>query len=277
MPINYLRKIQLGEFNADGYKISPDKALESVIEGFYVFSRDPKHYTHLIFNDGFPVLVFLQSGEDTVEVTGPSHCSKIKGAWAGAGSTKNVYVKYNDTTEQLFIIRFYPGAFYRLFGLDSQYFKYNQVIAFQNMAMNNNFCIASFFACNTIEEKIAFVGAYVEQYFKPINKLQILHQTLDYIHEAKGNSTVQNVSRDTGVNYKRLERSFIQHMGLLPKAYLQLQRFLNAYLELVGGEDIDLMRIAVSNGYYDANHFLKDFKIYTGKTPMAYLKFNHNG
>ncbi|TCC99764.1 AraC family transcriptional regulator [Pedobacter frigidisoli] len=84
--------------------------------------------------------------------------------------------------------------------------------------------------------------------------------------------TVRNVSNNVGVNYKWLERNFAQHIGLLPKEYIQLQRFIHAYNELLGDKNIDLMRVAIRNGYYDSNHFLKDFKAYTGKTPRAYLK-----
>lgn len=273
MPINYLKKIQLGEFNAEGYRISPSKELEFIIEGFYIFSRDPKDNTHLIFNDGFPVLVFLQSSEDSIVVTGQKEAFEIKAAWASAGSIKNVYVKYNNTTHQIFIVRFYPGAFYRLFGLNAQYFRYNPVAPFEYIARNNNFSIEEFFEYNSIEEKIAFIGKYVKRSFPETNTPETLHKTLDYIHKIKGRSSVRNVTNDVGVNYKWLERSFMQHVGLLPKEYIQLQRFMHAYLELVGSKDIDLMRIAISNGYYDSNHFLKDFKAYTGKTPLEYLKF----
>ncbi|HMI02139.1 MAG TPA: helix-turn-helix domain-containing protein [Pedobacter sp.] len=273
MPINYLKKIQLGEFNEDGYRISPSKEVESIIEGFYVFSRDPENNTHLIFNDGFPVLVFLQSREDTVVVTGEGDAFEIKAAWASAGSIKNVYVKYNNHTDQVFIVRFYPSAFYQLFGLNAQYFRYHPVTSFEYIAKNNNFSIEEFFECNSVEEKAAFVGSYVQCSFTGIDTPGILDKTLDYIHKIKGKSTVRNVINDVGVNYKWLERSFAQHIGLLPKEYIQLQRFIHAYLDLVGLGDVDLMRIAISNGYYDANHFLKDFKAYTGKTPLEYLKF----
>jgi AraC-like DNA-binding protein len=276
MPINYLKKIQLREFNEDGYRISPSTAIESVVEGFYVFSRDAEDSTHLIFNDGFPVLVFLQSSEDTVAVTGENGASEIKGSWASAGSIKNVYIKYNNHTDQIFIVRFYPGAFYRLFGLNAPYFRNHPVAPFDCIAERNNFGIKEFFRCNSIEEKIAFIGAYVQHSFTQMDTPEILHRTLDYIHRIKGNSTVRNVTRDAGVNYKWLERTFMQYIGLLPKEYIQLQRFIHAYLELVGTEDVDLMRIAISNGYYDSNHFLKDFKAYTGKTPLAYLKFNYS-
>ena len=273
MPINYLKKIQLGEFNADGYRIGPSRTVDSMIEGFYIFSRDPKDDSHLIFNDGFPVLVFLQSRKETVTVTSEGNDLEIKAAWASAGSIKNVYVKYNSDTPQIFIVRFHPGAFYQLFGLDAQHFRQYPVSPFEPIAKNNNFSTRDFFDCNTIENKIAFVENHVQQSATNAYKPEILNQTLAYIHKRKGNGTVRNVANDIGVNYKWLERSFVQHIGLLPKEYIQLQRFIHAYLELVGSKDVDLMRIAVANGYYDSNHFLKDFKVYTGKTPVAYLKF----
>lgn len=273
MPINYLERIQLGKFNEDGYRISPSKAVESVIEGFYVFSRDSKDDTHLIFNDGFPVLVFLQNPEDTITVTGVNHTFEIKGAWASAGSIKNVYVKYNNNTDQIFIVRFHPGAFYQLFGLDAPYFRHKPLAPFEHIAMNNDFSTEEFFKHTAIEEKVEFVETYIQNSLKMTDRPEILRKTMDYIHKIKGKSTVRNLTDDVGVNYKWLERSFTQHIGLLPKEYIQLQRFIHAYLELVGTEDVDLMRIAISNGYYDSNHFLKDFKSYTGKTPLGYLKF----
>lgn len=273
MPINYLKKIQLGEFNEDGYRISPSKTVESVIEGFYVFSKDPKENTHLVFNDGYPVFVFLRSSEDTVSVRGESGTMEIKGAWASAGSIKNVYVKYNTNTDQIFIVRFYPGAFYQLLGLNAQHFRNTPLTPFQSISSKNNFNIDQFFKCNTVKQKIAFIEANVQHTFIGIETPATLNKTLDYIHKIKGNSTVRKVTVDAGVNYKWLERSFLKNIGLLPKEYIQLQRFIHAYLQLVDSSDVDLMGIAISNGYYDSNHFLKDFKVYTGKTPLEYLKF----
>lgn len=273
MPINYLKKIQLNEFNKDGYRISPVEGMESVIEGFYIFSRDQKLNTDLIFNDGYPVLVFLESLEDSVLAKTEKTEFEIKGVWANAGSIKNLYVTYNNNTTQLFIIRFHPDAFYRLFNLDSQYFRYHPIVPFEKIAQDHHFSIAEFFSCNSIEEKVAFFGTYVQDAGLKIGKTDFLDKTLEYIHKTKGRSTVRNVAKDTGLNYKWIERNFVKRIGLLPKEYIQLHRFIHAYHELLGSNDVDLMRIAVSNGYYDSNHFLKEFKSYTGKTPIKYLKF----
>jgi methylphosphotriester-DNA--protein-cysteine methyltransferase len=160
-----------------------------------------------------------------------------------------------------------------LLGLNAQYFRYNPVAPFGSIARNNNFSIEEFFGCGPVEKKIAFMETYVQNSFTDINTPETLHKTLNYIHKIKGNGTVRSVTNDAGVNYKWLERTFVKNIGLLPKEYIQLQRFMHAYLELVGSKEVDLMQIAVSNGYYDSNHFLKDFKAYTGKTPLEYLKF----
>lgn len=273
MPINYLKKIQLGEFCTEAYRISPEKDIQSVIEGFYVFAKDPNDNSQLIFNDGFPVLVFLQNVTDKITVKQKNQELVINAAWASAGSIKNVYVNYNQPTNQLFIVRFHPGAFYQLFGLTMEHFKQNPVSSFERIAENNLFGLSDLFKCKSGEEKAAFVGKYVKRAVGASKTPKIIKDTLDHIHKTKGQVTVHDAMANVCVNYKRLERNFAQHVGLLPRDYIQLQRFMHAYLELVKSKKADLTQIAVANGYYDANHFLKAFKLYTGKTPMAYIKF----
>lgn len=276
MPINYLKHIQLGRFTNGNYKISPSKEVETVIEGYYVFSKDPAEDTHLIFNDGFPVIVFLQNEQDSITVTTATDTFEIKSAWASAGIIKNVYVKYNQHTSQVFIIRFFPAAFYQLFGLESQYFRNKPVLPFKQLADAHNFSINEVFSYPSIPQKIAGIENYIQNSFGRIESIEKLNTTLNHIHKIKGQSSVRNVSNDVGVNYKWMERTFVKNIGLLPKEYLQLQRFINAYLGLVDSEETNLMETALSNGYYDYNHFLKDFKTYTGKTPLAYLRHQHH-
>lgn len=273
MPINYLKQIQLEEFNENGYRLSPPKEIESIVEGFYIFSPAPKHGKQLIFNDGFPVLVFLQNKEDAITVIAENETFEIKSAWASFGSIKNIYIKYNQNTEQVFITRFYPGAFSRLFDVSPQYFRRKPILSFAELATRNHFSIEDFFDCSANDKKVAFVASYVKKFITKIETQETLLKTLNHIHITKGQGSVRKLTNDLGVNYKWLERSFVKNIGLLPKEYIQLQRFIHAYLELLGDADVDLMRIALSNGYYDSNHFLKDFKAYTGKTPLAYLKF----
>lgn len=274
MPINYLKSIQLGEFNEDGYKIWPSEDIDTIVEGFYIFSRAAENHSDLIFNDGYPVLIFLRSREDSISVNTENDVFNIKGAWASAGSIKNVYINYSSQADQLFIVRFYPNAFYQLFGLTPEYFRSRPLASLQSIIKHGNFGIDDFFECSNIPEKVTFVETFVRNSYSGTEAPEILNETMAYIRKIKGKSSVREVADYSGVNYKWLERSFVRYIGLLPKSYLQLQRFIHAYIEMTDEDNVDLMRIAVSNGYYDSNHFLKDFKAYTGKTPLEYLRLS---
>ncbi|MFC4209812.1 helix-turn-helix domain-containing protein [Pedobacter petrophilus] len=272
MPIDYLQKIHTRTFSTDAYRIDPCSENNAVIEGFYVFNKDPKEVKQLIFNDGFPVLVFLQNDSHSITVTSMNDTYQIKAAWASAGPIKNSYIQYNDNTKQTLIVRFFPGAFNNLFGLNAQYFKDSPIAPFEHIASKCYFNLGAFFDCKTIEKKIDFIGSFVHRRASRDVMSGPLSKILEHIKIMKGNAMVLGLTNNAGVSYKWLERNFSRSIGILPKDFLQLQRFIHAYLDLVDANDVDLTHIAISYGYYDANHFLKDFKSYTGKSPMDYLK-----
>ncbi|MDD6211169.1 MAG: helix-turn-helix domain-containing protein [Bacteroidales bacterium] len=72
------------------------------------------------------------------------------------------------------------------------------------------------------------------------------------------------------LSYKWLDRNFARHIGIRPKEYASLQRFIHAYFAFMEDKDSDLMDIAINSGYYDQNHFTKEFKKYTGLSPLIY-------
>lgn len=275
MPINYLKKIRLNQFDANNYRIEPPATLAAVIEGFYVFTRNIADQTQLIFNDGLPSIVFLQNETHAVNMVSATGSLEIKGAWLNTGQIRNVYVNYHTSTDQVFIVRFHPAACYQLFKLNPSHFTVSTVTAFTSIAQQCGFDLSIFFNCNTIEEKVLFFESYVNLAFSGNKIPAALDHTLNHIHQQKGKGSVKIIAGDVGLHYKWLERSFAQHIGLLPKVYLQLQRFIHAYLELVESKEVNLMQISLSNGYYDYNHFLKDFKTYTGQTPLTYLNSFH--
>lgn len=234
-----------------------------------MFKKEAVQQRHLIFNDGFPAIVFLPKYRDTASVIAANSTTHIQGAWVNGGAIKNTYVEYNHI-DQLFIVRFHPKAFYQLFTINTQYFRHQAVVPFEHLAQKNGFAVQDFFTCNTIKEKTIFIENHIRHVVKEPQSQDELRATLMYMQRAQGTDTVSTLIRNTGVNYKWLERFFIKNIGLLPKEYIQMHRFLEAHRILTSSGTPNLMNVAVSTGYYDANHFLKDFKLYTGKTPLAY-------
>ncbi len=85
---------------------------------------------------------------------------------------------------------------------------------------------------------------------------------------------IQDFCAKYGINQRRLERIFNKYIGVSPKRLhkiTQCKHILNC-LKYMGSNS--LTTLAYDCGFYDQNHFIKDFKAYTGNTPTEYLKQN---
>jgi len=83
--------------------------------------------------------------------------------------------------------------------------------------------------------------------------------------------TIAAVAQKLGVNIKWLERNFNDHLGLRPKEFARIQRVLSAYNHLKTTPSC-LLDAALSRGFYDENHLIKEFKAYFGVSPSKYFK-----
>jgi AraC-like DNA-binding protein len=76
--------------------------------------------------------------------------------------------------------------------------------------------------------------------------------------------------KELGVNYKYLERQFLQVIGLPPKVY-GIARFQNVMQALQYAAFQAWPALAMDCGYYDQAHFIKEFKTFTGTTPSEFI------
>lgn len=273
MPINFLKQIiqQEGILSGDeGWtRISPSEACEDYIEGFYLFYEINSGSEHWIFNDGSPSIILFPQKDNRVCINIDSKPEIIKSGWVDAGVIKKVYVNYLEDLGYILVIRFKPESFYKLFRLDPSIFRYRKIATLSDI----NFLVELFdtiYATNSIKEKIDLIEYYIISLIPVNTKTGLLNSAIELINQTKGQISVSDVIRRMNVNYKWLERNFTKYLGLTPKEYIQLQRFISAYIELHNQPD-DLLNVAVTNGYYDYNHFLKEFKDFTGKTPIEYI------
>jgi len=77
-------------------------------------------------------------------------------------------------------------------------------------------------------------------------------------------------NREIGVSDRQQERLFREYVGLSPKQYYSVIRFMRA-VELLKGQQ-SLTRIATRSGYYDQAHFIRDFRSFSGLTPGVYRR-----
>lgn len=95
------------------------------------------------------------------------------------------------------------------------------------------------------------------------------------IVENAGLVAIDKISDAIGVNGRRLERRFQQNLGLSPKRFSRIIRFQN-FLGAVRNEStLSILDTALSFGYYDQAHLIREFREFSGKTPLGFFENEH--
>ena len=81
---------------------------------------------------------------------------------------------------------------------------------------------------------------------------------------------VGTVTERVGMSARRFAERFEAEVGVTPKRYCRLLRFQHALRQAHADTPISWADVALSSGYYDQAHFIRDFQAFSGLTPTAY-------
>ncbi|WP_447951722.1 DUF6597 domain-containing transcriptional factor [Chryseobacterium koreense] len=102
----------------------------------------------------------------------------------------------------------------------------------------------------------------------------IVKSTVETILSANGQLSVDELSQQTNINRRQLERKFLLAIGLSPKQLSKTIRLQRTLKMLLNKQFTNLTSLAYENEYYDQAHFTKDFKELTGFTPKEFYGNN---
>ncbi|WP_233164677.1 helix-turn-helix domain-containing protein [Pedobacter sp. ASV28] len=164
-------------------------------------------------------------------------------------------------------ICFYPGMAYRFFQLPMHVLA-DRTLAladlWQDMAAEIENKLAD--ACNHYERTI-IVQQYLLQQLAQNECDQQLDFCLKQIQQSAAYLPVSELTNNMGISQRHLSRKFQQLVGLSPKVYLRMCRFVRSLDHLKKYPLLSLTEVAYKSGYYDQAHFNRDYKTFTGHTP----------
>jgi AraC-like DNA-binding protein len=164
-------------------------------------------------------------------------------------------------------ICFHPGTAYHFFGFP-MYMLSDTTTAFSDLWKH---------VAAELEEKLAsapdndsraqIVQKHLLKQLSDYKPDQHLAYCLKQAHLSAGSITVSDLCSGTGLSQRHLSRKFQHRVGLSPKEYLRICRFIRSLEYLKAQPELSLTRLAYQSGYYDQAHFNRDYKAYAGCTP----------
>lgn len=99
----------------------------------------------------------------------------------------------------------------------------------------------------------------------------VVKSTVDSIIDLNGSTPIKELFSETGMSRRQMERHFMQNIGMSPKQLGKVVRLQSALKTMLNKNSKSLTDIAYESDYYDQNHFIKDFKTFSGITPKQFL------
>lgn len=236
----------------------PSGELTPWIEHYWTVSWDFRDQPpHLVQTLSHPS-IHITFEKDQCQIWGPSN-GRFQRYLEGQGST--------------FGIKFFPGAFYQWLNCPMHSIR-NKKLGLEFLFGQSGKAFGQgVLQADTHEEKARLIEKQLLYYSpEPDERLEQTKNLCQRIISNRSLLRVEDLSLDTGLTVRQLQRLFSTRVGWSPKWMIQRYRIHEALEHINKGFAIDWIEISTRLGYFDQAHFIRDFKRLIGETPDAYLR-----
>lgn len=153
----------------------------------------------------------------------------------------------------------------------------NKEEVFEDMIVSceeRNRLMEDMFFATSFDDKIkVFMNYYTNHQVQQVEDKYSLKNVLrNEIINSNGNLKLAELSTFTGYSERYLNKKIHEDFGMNPKSLIRFVRFQKAVSNLIGTINcINEIDTALESGYYDQSHFIKEFKQFSGLTPINYI------
>lgn len=177
---------------------------------------------------------------------------------------------------RIFSIQYRPNGFYRIFGIPSRdltdemqssdlifgnRMNLNQLSDTLNESpsMENMTLAADFFLLKCLNKSNA-----VDPFDQIGRSSRMLYQN--------SSLSVAKLAHSSNMSLRSFESKYLFQVGINPKLYSRINRFNKAIMMNMLHPEMNWTAISLECNYFDQNHFIKDFKTFSGAPPTRLLK-----
>jgi AraC-like DNA-binding protein len=249
----------------------PIPALADLIQVIWVMESEQSSDAYpreLIMPDGIVELVFhygdpLYTWQDGIRFRQPR-------SFAVSMMRKCIAIE-SSGPPGILAVRFYPWGAYHFFTRPIASFL-DQTIGTDQLWADHGDVTSDVLSMEGAERKVArvqqFLAAQLDRYKRDEPAVDA---AVKLIRHSRGRLGIDDVCTRTGFSSKQLGRKLTGSVGVTPKIFSRVTRFLDICSRLDDQEHVTLSRLAHDCGFHDQAHFIKEFKAFSGFTPREFF------
>lgn len=220
------------------------------------------------------MMSFMLSGNLTARLYRSENCINSTKHLVGLQTSLIGFALFKGNV-RLLNISFTANGYYQLFGVPAKVFR-DIIVNLDEISLPG---------LDELEEKlnecegITQLKTVLDTYFISCHSrqtndriIQSISATSHSIYVNKGNVNIGDLARLANMSMRSFETKFSDQVGLSPKLFSRIIRFNHAILVKMMNMDKSWTDICHDCGYYDQMHFIKEFKEFTGVSPLSFYK-----
>lgn len=175
----------------------------------------------------------------------------------------------------IFAVRFHPSGFLPFATIPIKEME-NTAVSLEKLFGNDGQEIEqNILTASSTFERIKLIETFLLNRLADTKTIdRIVKSIVETILTANGQLSVDELSKQTNIHRRQLERKFSSAIGLSPKQLLKTIRLQATLKMLLAKKFTSLTALAYENEFYDQAHFIKNFKDLTGFTPKEFYGNN---
>lgn len=249
------------------YRFDPDRMLKDYVKEFLIVET-----SDLVSLETLPStsvsLNYIISGSIEMKQKGDATI-KLPKAFAFGVARTSLHFGFSEGTTLIAII-FNPGMASSLISCPINDF-FEKFIAYSNFLNPNQLTqIEQIFAEQSkYPDLIKRIEKFLLVEILCTQKEDIIKEAVHEIIHSQGATSIKKIVDELAVSRDSFEKKFRKQVGTSPKKFSNIVRFRNLFEN--GYKYTTLTEMGLNAGYYDQSHFIKDFKVITGKNPSKFL------
>jgi len=245
---DFVKLIWIQEFDANGGFIPPERIVtDGIVE--------------LVFHFGEPFLTHYP--DNTVE--------KQPTGFAIAQLNKHILIQPRGKIG-LIAVRFHPWGAYHFFDLPIREFSEKPISAKDIWRGHGSAIEEQILAAQDNEERLNIISGFlIEQLAAHHKRHASVDDVIRLVQQSRGLLSIKELRTKTGFGERTLERAFLSTIGISPKQFSRITRFLNTCRFIKQQTHKSLTQITYECGYYDQAHLIHEFQQFAGITPKEFF------